>query len=275
MSKISNLARIGQGESAEVYAWEDGQVLKLYRKEYPRRKMEHEAHVAQIIHKHGLPVPAFCGTVTVDGRYGIIYEQVIGTSMMEMIVTRPATALRLIRMLAELQAEIHRLRKIEGLPTQVQMLKGKILSVKPELLTPELRDAVLELLYRLPIGNQLCHGDFHPDNVIMAETGPVVIDWPSATNGNPLGDVAFSSLMLSKATPPDGKPLPWILDLFRQWFHRRYLKRYFRLRPAAQEEFEQWLIIGAAVRLSEGMPGEGPINEAEELLALIQNGLSV
>ena len=54
MSKISNLALIGQGESAEVYTWEDGQVLKLYRQQYPRQKMEHEAHVAQIIHKHGL-----------------------------------------------------------------------------------------------------------------------------------------------------------------------------------------------------------------------------
>lgn len=273
MSIKSDLVMIGQGESGEVYAWEKGQVLKLYREAYPRQKMEREAHAAQIIHNHGLPVPAFRGTVEVDGRYGIIYERVIGTPMMDTLVNRPTTALRLIRTLAELQVDIHRRTTIEGLPTQPQMLRDKILSVEPELLPPEARDSVLERLDQMPVGNQLCHGDFHPDNVILTETGPVIIDWSSATNGNPLGDVAFSSLILSKATPPDGKPLPWILDLFRQWFHGRYLKRYFQLHPGGQEEFEQWLIINAAVRLSEGIPGEGPITEAQELLALIRQGL--
>lgn len=273
MSKKPNLVLIGEGESAEVYAWEKGDVLKLYREAYPRQQMEHEARVAQIVHNHGLPVPAFRGTVEVNGRYGIIYERVIGTSMMDALVNRPATAFRLMWTLAELQADLHQRTMIEGLPTQPQMLRDRILSVEPELLPPEVRDSVLEHLDRMPVGAQLCHGDFHPGNVILTDIGPVVIDWSFATNGNPLGDVAFSSLILSKATPPDGKPLPWILDLFRQWLHRRYLKRYFQLRPSGQEEFEQWLIIAAAVRLSEGMPGDRPITEAQELLALIRHGL--
>lgn len=275
MSRISNLALIGQGVSAEVYAWEDGQVLKLYRQQYPRHKMEHEAHVAQIIHKHGLPAPVFHGTVEVDGRYGIIYERIIGTPMLEILVTRPAVAPRLSRTFAELQAEIHHRTEIDGLPTQQQTLKEKIQSVEPALLTPKLCASLLELLDRMPTGNQLCHGDFHPENIILTETGPVVIDWSSATNGNSLADVASSSLMLSKGTPYD-KPLPWwLLDLSRQWLNRKYLKRYFRLRPARKQEFEQWLIICAATRLSEGLPREDPINnEVKGLLALIQNGLS-
>ena len=274
MSKISDLELIGQGEFAEVYGWKEGQVIKLYRQRYPRHKMEHEAHVAQIVHKHGLPVPAFHGTVEVDGRYGIIYERVIGTSMLETLVTRPAAAPRFIRTFAEIQAEIHRMTKIDGLPTQRQIFKEKIQSVEPGLLAPELCAEVLDILDRMPVAHQLCHGDFHPGNVILTETGAVVIDWSSARNGNPLADVAYSSLMLSKATPYD-KPLPWILNLPRQWIHRRYLKRYFRLRPARKQEFKQWLIICAAFRLSEGVPGKDPINETKKLLAVIQKGLSL
>ena len=274
MSKISDLELIGQGEFAEVYGWEEGQVIKLYRQGHPRHKMEHEAHVAQIVHKHGLPVPAFHGTVEVDGRSGIIYERVIGTSMLETFVTRPAVAPWLIRTFAELHAEIHHLTKIDGLPTQRQIFKEKIQSVEPGLLAPELCAEVLDILDRMPVAHQLCHGDFHPGNVILTETGAVVIDWSSARNGNPLADVAYSSLMLSKGTPYD-KPLPWILNLPRQWIHRRYLKRYFRFRPARKQEFKQWLIICAAFRLSEGVPGKDPINETKKLLTLIQKGLSL
>ena len=39
----------------------------------------------------------------------------------------------------------------------------------------------------------LCHGDFHPFNVMLSPRGPIVIDWNNAHIGNPLEDVALLS----------------------------------------------------------------------------------
>src|SRR5215472_10876517 len=44
--------------------------------------------------------------------------------------------------------------------------------------------------------NRLCHGDFHPINVLGEISRPVVIDWPDACGGDPAADVCRSYLLL-------------------------------------------------------------------------------
>jgi hypothetical protein len=48
-------------------------------------------------------------------------------------------------------------------------------------------------LHEIPFeGEQLLHLDLHPDNVLLAEGGPVVIDWTNARAGDPPLDVALT-----------------------------------------------------------------------------------
>lgn len=55
-----------------------------------------------------------------------------------------------------------------------------------------------ELLTRLdsmPNHTKLCHGDFNPSNVIVAEDGTMkIVDWAHATQGNASGDAAITYL---------------------------------------------------------------------------------
>ena len=55
---------------------------------------------------------------------------------------------------------------------------------------------------------RLCHGDLHPSNVILTRDGPVIVDWFDASRGDPVADVARSSLMLlgDGANPPRHLP---------------------------------------------------------------------
>src|SRR5438105_2291070 len=66
------------------------------------------------------------------------------------------------------------------------------------------KQAARERLAALPDGTALCHGDFHPDNVLLSPRGPVVIDWSSASRGHPVGDLAWTSRLLRTADLP-----PW------------------------------------------------------------------
>ena len=130
---------------------------------------------------------------------------------------------------------------------------------------PDDRKAVaLDVLQGLPDGDAVCHGDFHPDNVIMSPRGPVVLDWMNAMQGDPLGDVARTSLMLTRAAIPPTMPAKTLMAALRGYLHRVYLSHYQALRPFSPEDLEAWLLPVAAARLREDIP-----EERQSLLALV------
>src|SRR3546814_7594415 len=63
----------------------------------------------------------------------------------------------------------------------------------------------LPILDALPDGDRLCHGDYHPGNVIETAGGPVVIDWPAVTRGHPDADYARTLLLLRLGEPPSSE----------------------------------------------------------------------
>ena len=255
------------GHTAEVYSWKEGYILKLFHKWFSLSAIEHEARIAHVVHNAGLPTPAVAGEIVeVNGRYGLIYERVTGISMLETLTSQPWKVKMYAHCLAELQADIHEHNGVQGLPSQHEKLKGKIESA--EALPSEAREAVLNILEELPVGNQLCHGDFHPDNILITKNGSIIIDWIDATNGNPLADVARSSILMSKAQLPEDKRMRWLLSLFRELLHQAYLKRYFQRFSEGRKEFEKWQIVNAAARLSEGIP------EERVLLSFVEKNLS-
>src|SRR5207253_2945540 len=73
-------------------------------------------------------------------------------------------------------------------------------------LSPDEKEAARRRLSELPDGETICHGDFHPGNILLSRNGPVVIDWTSGTRGHPLGDVAQTSLLFDIASLPKDAP---------------------------------------------------------------------
>jgi Phosphotransferase enzyme family len=127
------------------------------------------------------------------------------------------------------------------------------------------------LLKRLPDtadGGTLCHGDFHPKNIVMGPHGLVVVDWFDACRGNPCGDIARASLLLSprlrRGTRPTHLPgaSPRVLDEL----HDNYMTTVREHVSFTDEELENWLCLGAAARLSEGV-------DHESLLAVLEGSL--
>ncbi len=107
----------------------------------------------------------------------------------------------------------------------------------------------------MPDDNQLCHGDFHPGNVMLTARGPIIIDWMTAKRGSPMADVARTLLLLAIGTPPS--PLERIIVNFvRGAFVKRYLEHYFKLRPANRQQLAAWKPIIAAARMNEKIDGE-------------------
>jgi aminoglycoside phosphotransferase (APT) family kinase protein len=268
---------LATGRTAEIYPWGEGQVLKLFHAGAPASWVDYEAGVARTVQAIGLPVPAVGGIVTVASRigilysrivavrYGILYGRVDGISMGQDLRDNPRRFFRHARLLAELHAAMHT-KPAPGLPPQRQRLQRMIKNAVP--LPDRLKRSALAALDKLPEGDRLCHGDFHPDNILLAASGPVIIDWTDATCGNPLADVARTLLLLQVVVLPPATPHRRLLLVGLHVYRWYYLRCYLQYHPADRRELSAWLPVLAAARLDEDIP-----EEQEQLLAIARAGL--
>ena len=116
-----------------------------------------------------------------------------------------------------------------------------------------MRRTALEKLDSLPEDDKLCHGDFHPNNILLTLRGPVVIDWMDATRGSPLLDVARSTLLFGGGPLPPGLPRGWLLRILQRRLYNQYLVHYIRLNPVGRQQLSEWLPVAAAGRLDENI----------------------
>jgi uncharacterized protein (TIGR02172 family) len=244
-------ALIGVGRTAEVFVWGEDRVLKLYQDWMPAGAIEREFALTRLAYATGLPVPAAEEMVEVEGRLGIVFERIRGTSMLKAFEDQPWKLISISRLLAELHARMHACVLPLDTTSQRQQIEQGLTWANT--LSDSEKETNLGILTRLPEGNVLCHGDYHPDNIILSDHGPVIIDWMTGRRGHPLGDVARTALLLQTGgLPPKLSPaMRLLINISRRWIHSVYLNRYLQLHPASRNEIDAWQLPLLAARLFE------------------------
>ena len=207
-------APIARGNTSDIWAWSKQSVVKVLRPGIPEHWATMEAETLARVHAAGLPVPESEGVVDFDGRPGIVMERIDGIAMWERIKREPATVAGLIEQLVDLQIEVQA-TPVPGLIPLVQRLRTKIGEATQ--LTAEERDEARGLLELLPPGDALCHGDFHPANIILTERGPVILDWFDAASGNAMADFvrSYPDRLLGIASVDITRPMDAVRELRR------------------------------------------------------------
>jgi aminoglycoside phosphotransferase (APT) family kinase protein len=257
-------APIAEGRTAEIYPWDDQHILKLYRDWCPLDWVDYEARIARAVYEAGIPSPEASEIVEINGRRGLLYERLDGTSMLQDMNARPWLLLKHARWLADLHVQINQ-QSITGLPSYKDRLLHDINNTQH--LGKDLREKALATLDALPAGQSLCHGDYHPGNVLITKNGPVVIDWMTASTGSPWTDVARTSLLLSIGAKAAGKQVRPLIRAIIKLYHRTYLHRYRVLKPDTRDELGRWMPVIAAARLKEEIAPE-----REVLIKMVQEG---
>ena len=244
---------LGEGRTAEVFAYDDGSVVKLLRPGFDSAILRLEAAKTRAAVAAGAPAPDVKGEVEVEGRLGVVFDQVEGPALVEKILSRPHRVSHWAATLAQTQHSILE-RTTTLLPDVREVLAAKIRSV--DLLSSGQRDRALRSLKDLPDGSSVLHGDLHPLNLHPTPEGPMVIDWLDATRGHPAADIARSLWLSSPYAIPHDFPGWQLAVLLVRAFRRAYLKNILSLTGLTEKDLAPWRLPVLAARLAEGIEHE-------------------
>jgi aminoglycoside phosphotransferase (APT) family kinase protein len=224
---------LGGGYWAEIFAFELRDPPRGFRGELILRRMpdavraRRETAVQTAVAELGFPTPR----VRAAGGEGeplalafSIMDRVAGTTLDETrgLGARVRRIAALGRLLGEAQSRLHALpaasiaarlaqRGVEPAELSLDALLDDLARLVRGTGSRELADALSWVAERRPSGGELgervlCHGDVHPNNLLVAADGSwALIDWTNARFAHPELDVAFTSELLELRplhTPP-------------------------------------------------------------------------
>jgi Ser/Thr protein kinase RdoA (MazF antagonist) len=242
---------LGVGREAEVYSYGDAAVLKLYRPGFGGHRTE--AAALRALAGQGI-APKLVDVVDRGGRTGLVVERVPGSDLLTYLQRQPWQVRAVARSLAAAHLAVHQVLAPADLADLREVMAARIRDAG---LPQHLLGFVARVLDRLPDGDRLCHGDYHPGNVLMAGDRTAVIDWGAATRSTPEADHARTLLLLRWADPLPDTPLMSraVIATGRRLLASAYARAYRRGSPPL-EQTRSWLTVHLAARLSEGIAAE-------------------
>lgn len=231
---------IAKRKNKEIYADNDT-VVKLYVEGYSQSDILNEAlNQSRVEEFSNLNVPRLIEVGKLENRWAIISEKIEGKTISTLIKEEPENFDKYLNLFVDVQLAI--------LSNEVPLLnriKEKF-TRKLENATNIDENTKYELLQRLQgmkNHNKLCHGDYHPSNVIVKEDGTVyVIDWAHVTQGNASADAARTYLLFSI----DNK----------EEVAEKYLNLFSEKSGIEKSNIQRWIPIVAATQMTKNIEEE-------------------
>ncbi len=268
--QLEGLPLIARGGQADIYDFGEGRVLRVGRRAQDVERIRYEYTVYSCLAGTNLSMPKAYELVEAGGLPAIIMERLDGPSMMDQIGANPMSAKTKARQLAELHLGIGKINA----PEQITETKAKATFCigKSEVLSVPEKERILDVLKSLPDGTSLCHGDFHPGNIMVQRNRNYVIDWSAASRGDFHADVAHSYILMRVVpkVPHMNPVMHFIQKRIGRAVAGTYLLTVGRRRAIDYKILSRWMLINAAERTYYGMP-----SEREDLLAFIRKYLEV
>lgn len=222
----------------EMYRTADG-FVKTFDSNYSKADILNEALNQARVEETDLNIPKIKAIEVLDGKWSIVMDYAEGTTLTELMLAHPEKEDEYLELFVDLQRTVLS-KKVPNLNRLKDKMQARISLAKLDATT---RYDLHTRLDSLPKHYNLCHGDFHPSNIIIAKDGtPYIVDWAHATQGNSSADVATTYLLFYL----EGK----------EQLADKYLKLYCLKSDTAIQYVQKWIPIVAASRLTKAKPEE-------------------
>jgi hypothetical protein len=162
---------LAAGNTAEIFEW-GHRVMKLYKSPAAKRAAFHEAATSAAVEALGLPVPRVWNMHEVGGRWGVVFDRVTQESFADKMLGNSDDVPRYLDCMVRLHIRIHSHQEIQFAGLKVRLVANIATST---LLDESRKQALLEAIAEMPDGDRLCHGDFHPLNILGDTAGPLIL----------------------------------------------------------------------------------------------------
>ena len=229
-----NFELIATRKNKKVYRDGD-KTIKVFDAEYSKSDILNEALNQARIEETGLNIPKVLEVTMIDGKWAIAFEFIKGKTLAQLMEEDPEKKAEYIELLVDLQMSVH--AKTSPLLNKLKdKMSRKIAATEFDATT---RYDLHTRLESMPKHNKVCHGDFNPSNIIIAEDGtPYIIDWSHATQGNASADVARTYLLFWLKGDISGADL--------------YLDTFCKKSDTAKQYVQKWMPIVAASQSVKG-----------------------
>ena len=204
----------------------------------------------------GYSAPRVLAVLDSDGPFGLpvqVMERAPGKVMLDVIKSRPWQTRALNTRLAHLAARLHAL-PTDGWPGPDDPLGAvdqRLGLTRRVVATTGRRDLAAgleasEALAPRAAGRErvVCHGDFHPLNVLVDGERASVIDWTDAALGPREADVSRTALLFSVAVIAASSPIERaVLGRVGPRMARRYVQAYEQHAPLDQDLMKVWEVF--------------------------------
>ncbi len=209
--------------------------IKVFDADYSKADVLNEALNQARIEETGLNIPKVLEVTMVEGKWAIVSEYIKGKTLAQLMEENPDKKDEYIALLVDLQLEVLS-KKCPLLNKLKDKMNRKISATKLDATT---RYDLHTRLEGMPKHDKVCHGDFNPSNVIIAEDGtPYIIDWSHATQGNASADAARTYLLFWLGGDIDGA--------------KKYLDLFCEKSNTAKQYVQKWMPIVAASQSVKG-----------------------
>ena len=216
--------------------YRDGdRVFKVFDKTYSKADVLNEALNQARIEETDLNIPKILEVTMTDGKWTIISEYIKGKTLAELMTENPEKKDEYLALFVDLQLTMHS-KTCGGLNKLKDKMNRKISETD---LSATVRYDLHTRLEGMPKHNKVCHGDFNPSNIIIAEDGtPYILDWSHATQGNASADAARTYLLFWLNGDIDGA--------------KKYLDLFCEKSNTAKQYVQKWMPIVAASQSVKG-----------------------
>lgn len=234
-----NLDRIIAVRTDKTVYRDGDRCLKVFNEDYSKADVLNEALNQARIEETGLNIPKILEVTVIDGKWTIVSEYIKGKTLARLMEENPDKKDEYLSLFVDLQLQMHA-KTCDGLTKLKDKMNKKISQTD---LSATVRYDLHTRLEAMPKHNKVCHGDFNPTNIIIAEDGtPYILDWSHATQGNASADVARTYLIF------------WLNgDIAGA---KKYLDLFCDRSNTAKQYVQKWMPIVAASQTVKG-------NEAE------------
>ena len=209
--------------------------IKVFDADYSKADVLNEALNQARIEETGLNIPKVLEVTMVEGKWAIVSEYIKGKTLTHLMEENPDKKDEYIALLVDLQLEVLS-KKCPLLNKLKDKMNRKISESKLDATT---RYDLHTRLEGMPKHDKVCHGDFNPSNVIIAEDGtPYIIDWSHATQGNASADAARTYLLFWLGGDMNGA--------------KKYLDLFCAKSNTAKQYVQKWMPIVAASQSVKG-----------------------